>query len=70
MLILKFLLFLVGFVLFASAAILVACDVYAATRLRWLLNRNSVAEVASASSHHHRPTHLWVARTATLEERP
>jgi hypothetical protein len=70
MLALKFLLMTLGFALFASAAILVAYDVYAATRLRWLLRRNYIVEAPSAASHHHRPTLLWVARAATLEERP
>ncbi len=70
MLALKFLLMILGFGLFASAAILVAYDVFAAARLRWLLRRNHIAEVASATSRHHRPIHLWVARAATLEERP
>jgi hypothetical protein len=70
MLALKLLLMILGLGLFAIAAILVAYDVFAATRLRWLLRRNYIAEVASAASHHHRPTLLWVARAATLEERP
>ena len=56
MLALKFLLTILGFGLFAIAAILVAYDVFAAARLRWLLKRNDIAEVASAASHHHRPT--------------
>jgi regulator of protease activity HflC (stomatin/prohibitin superfamily) len=41
MLALKFLLMTLGFALFASAAILVAYDVYAAARLRWLLKQSS-----------------------------
>jgi hypothetical protein len=69
MLVLKFLLTILGFGLFASAAILVACDVLAAARLRCLL-RHDMAEVALAASHDHRPTTPWVARAATLEERP
>jgi regulator of protease activity HflC (stomatin/prohibitin superfamily) len=39
MLALKFLLMILGFALFASAAILVAYDVFAAARLRWLLRQ-------------------------------
>jgi hypothetical protein len=35
-----------------------------------LLKRHDIAEVALAASHDHRPTPLWVARAATLEERP
>ena len=41
MLALKFLLMTLGLALFASAVILVAYDVYAAARLRWLLKRAS-----------------------------
>jgi hypothetical protein len=41
MLALKFLLMILGFGLFGSAAILVAYDVYAAARLRWLLKQAS-----------------------------
>ena len=70
MLTLKLLLTILGFGLFAGAATLVAYDVLAAARLRWLLKRHDIAEVALAASHDHRPTTLWVARTATLEERP
>ena len=70
MLALKFLLMILGFGLFASAAILVAYDVFVAARLRWLLRRNHIAKVASACSRNHRRTLLWVARAATLEERP
>ena len=69
MLALKFLLTILGFGLFASAAILVAYDVFAAARLR-LLKRHDIAEVALAASHDYRPAPLWVARAATLEERP
>jgi hypothetical protein len=68
MLALEFIFMILGFAFFASAAILVACDVFAATRLRWLLRRNHTAHLPTAR--HHRPTLLWVARTATLEERP
>jgi len=70
MLALKLLLTILGFGLFASAATLVAYDVLAAARLRWLLKRHDIAEVAWAGSHDHRTTPLWVARAATLEERP
>ena len=70
MLAMKFLLTILGFGLFASAAILVAYDVFAAARLRWLLKRHDIAEVALAASHDYRPAPLWVARAATLEERP
>jgi len=70
MLALKLLLTILGFGLFAGAATLVAYDVLAAARLRWLLKRHDIAEVAWAGSHDHRPTPLWVARAATLEERP
>ena len=70
MLALRLLLTILGIGLFASAAILVAYDVFDAARLRWLLRRNHIAEVALAASHDHRPTRLRVARAATLEERP
>jgi hypothetical protein len=69
MLALRLLLTILGFGVFASAAILVAYDVFAAARLRWLLSRNHIAK-ALAASHDHRPTRLRVARAATLEERP
>ena len=66
MLALKFLLTILGFGLFASAAILVAYDVFAAARLRWLLKRHDIAEVALAASHDHRPTSLGTAARESL----
>jgi hypothetical protein len=41
MLALKYLLMVLGVGLFSSAGILVACDIYIAARLRWLLEQSS-----------------------------
>ena len=70
MLALELLLMILGFGFFAIASVLVAYDVFAAARLRWLLRRNHLVEVAPAAWRHHRHRLLWVARAATLEERP
>jgi hypothetical protein len=89
----KFFLVILSISLFASVAILVAYDVFAAARLRWLLTQTSnqggaevitprmgrpfapsrgkpVSQLTRATSYEHRPVALWVARAATLEERP
>ena len=75
MLALKFLLMVFGLGLFGVAAILVAYDVYMATRLRSLLQRNrhpppksqEIGEATRAASYDHRPKPLRVVRIASLE---
>ena len=72
---LQLLLLVAVLALFCTAGVLVAYDVYMATRLRCLLQRTGhapvkseeIGEAARTASHDHRTIPLWVARTASLE---
>jgi len=79
MLALKYFLMILGVGLFSSSGILVAHDIYIATRLRWLLNTSGTIArngefrrggTSKAAPQERRPIPPRVARTASLEEQP